>query len=79
MQKKDRLLLINTLFWPVFLEYESPVLWDLFFKKSYQSFTKDTDGNEVLRIIFNIKGPTSFLQLRHDTNILPLEERCKEI
>ena len=33
----------------------------------------------MLRIIFNIKGPTSLLQLRHDTNILSLEERRKEI
>ena len=33
----------------------------------------------MLRIIFNIKGLTSFLQLRHDTNILSLEECCKEI
>ena len=55
MQKKDRLLLINTLFWPVFLEYESPVLLDLFLKKVIKVLQKIQMGMKCLELFLILK------------------------
>ena len=48
-----------------------------FFKKGIKILQEVQ--NKAHRFIFNVKGPISFSQLCHTTNILSLEERSKEI
>ena len=62
-ETKTRLIAFNTLFRPV-LEYWCPV-WDPFLKKDIKVLQKIQ--NKTFRFIFNIKGLTTFIQLRHDT------------
>ena len=50
-----------------------------FLKKVIKVLQNIQMAMKCLELFFNIKGPTSLLELRHDTNILSLEERRKEI